>query len=369
MVTVGVEEEFLLLDAATGLPVPLADRVRAAAGLRSAPDEGEVQPELLQAQVEIATPVCGSPAEVARHLRRLRGAVAGAAADFACRLVASGTPPLKAADPVPVTDTRRYRGLRAQAPQLVAEQLINGMHVHVAVPDRACGVSVLNRVRVWLPTLVAMAANSPLWDGSDTGFASWRTVVFGRWPVSGPPPRFADLADHEARVRALLAGEVVLDRGQIYWQARLSERYPTVEVRCMDVQLRASDAALFAGLVRALVGTALRESEAGLPVPDCPPEMLQAANWHAARHGLGGGLLTPCGTLVSAEAAVRGLVSHVSPLLVESGDRREVCALAERLLREGTAAARQRRAFGSGGSRAVLDLITVETSDRHPSRI
>ncbi|MEV8533639.1 glutamate--cysteine ligase [Streptomyces sp. NPDC051211] len=361
MMTVGVEEEFVLLDAATGLPVPLAEKVRAVAGLRCRPErgEGEVQSELLQVQLEIATPVCTSIEEVSRHLGRMRHLVAEAAGAFGCRPAACGTPPLKGPGPVPVTRGTRYRAMTEQAPQLVAEQLINGMHIHVGVPDRARGVAVLNRVRVWLPTLVAMAANSPFWCGDDTGFASWRTVVFGRWPVSGPPPRFAGLEDYDRRLRALVDGEVMLDIGQAYWQARLSERYPTIEVRCMDVQLGVEEAAWFAGLVRALVGTALRESEAGLPVPDCAPELLQAANWHAARHGLTGALLAPGGsTLVSAEAAVGGLLSHVAPALVAAGDRKGVTRLAEELLRRGTAADRQRQAYAQGGMRGVVDLVT-----------
>ncbi|MFD0381954.1 glutamate-cysteine ligase family protein [Streptomyces stramineus] len=141
------------------------------------------------------------------------------------------------------------------------------MHVHAAVPDRSAGVAVLNRIRLWLPVLVAMAGNSPLWRGEDTGFASWRTVIFGRWPVAGPPPAFADGPDYDRRVADLVSSGAIADTGQIYWQARLSEHYPTIEVRCFDVQLTVEDAVMFAGIVRALVATALREEDAGLPVP------------------------------------------------------------------------------------------------------
>lgn len=103
--------------------------------------------------------------------------------------------------------------MRGEARLLVDEQLICGMHVHVGVPDRETGVAVLNRLRVWLPTLLALSANGPLWDGRDTGFASWRTIIFGRWPVSGPAPYFAGLADYEARADALLESGLVPDRG------------------------------------------------------------------------------------------------------------------------------------------------------------
>ncbi|CAM5243526.1 Putative glutamate--cysteine ligase 2 OS=Streptomyces alboniger OX=132473 GN=CP975_00895 PE=3 SV=1 [Streptomyces alboniger] len=361
MITIGVEEEYLLLDPETCLPVPLADEVRAAAGLGPIAEDGEVQPELLQAQVEIATPVCTSLDEVGGHLLRLRHALGTAAEKHGCRLAACGVAPFRAETPVPVTRDARYLALRSHAPQLVAEQLVNGMHVHAAVPDKETGVAVLSRVRPWLPVLVAMSANSPFWDGKDTGFASWRTVIFGRWPVSGPPPRFTSLADHDSRVRALLDTGVIEDAGQLYWQARLSDRYPTIEVRCADVQLRADAAVMFAGLVRALVATALREQRTGAPLPECPHELLQAMNWHAARHGLSGQLVDPSGRARKAGDVLCVLLDHLTPALDEAGDTREVTSLVHRLLQEGTPADRQRRALAEGGLTGLTELITDET--------
>ncbi|CAL9336957.1 Putative glutamate--cysteine ligase 2 [Streptomyces sp. enrichment culture] len=357
MTTIGVEEEYLLIDPATGRLVCLAEKVRNAAGLEPFVTAQEVQPELLQAQVEVATPVCASLEEVGGHLLRLRHAVAGAAETHGCRIVACGTPPLRQGLPVPVTDQARYRCLQRQAPQLVAEQLVNGMHVHVAVPGRQAGVQVLNRIRGWLPVLTAMAANSPLWEGQDTGFASWRTIVFGRWPVSGVPPRFADETDYETRVRRLLDTGVISDTGQLYWQARLSERYPTIEIRCPDVQLRTDDAVLFAGLVRALVDTALRETEAGVAEPDPDPEMLQTAMWQAARHGLNGDLISPGGRRVRAGDAVSRLLAHIGPALDTAGDTREITSLVHRLLQQGTGADRQRQSLAEGGIDAVIAMV------------
>ncbi len=186
MLTIGVEEEYLLLDRDSCLPVPRSAQVRAVADrLRSVAEE-EVEPELLQAQVEVGTPICESLTEVSANLIRLREAVGTAAAKAGCRMAACGAAPARASTPVPVTAKERYQAMSQDAPQLVDEQLINGMHVHVGIPDRDSGVGVLNRLRPWLPVLVALGANSPLWDGGDTGFASWRTLVFDRWPASGP---------------------------------------------------------------------------------------------------------------------------------------------------------------------------------------
>ncbi|MEW1906339.1 MULTISPECIES: glutamate--cysteine ligase [unclassified Streptomyces] len=361
MITIGVEEEYLLLDPDTCLPVPLGDQVRASAGLQPLVEGSEVQSELLQAQVEVATPVCTDLEEVGGHLLRLRHALGMAAEKNGCLLAACATAPYREAAPVPVTRKARYLAMSSQAPQLVAEQLVNGMHVHAAVPDREMGVAVLSRIRVWLPVLVAMSANSPLWDGGDTGFASWRTVIFGRWPVSGPPPRFTSLADHEERVQSLLDTGIIADTGQLYWQARLSDRYPTVEVRCADVQLRADEAVMFAGIVRALVATAINEEKAGMPLPDCSPELLQASNWHAARHGLSGLLVDPEGRSRRAGDVMCALLEHITPALDESGDTREVTSLLHRLLQEGTSADRQRRALAEGGLPGLVELITTET--------
>ncbi|MDI5962163.1 glutamate--cysteine ligase [Streptomyces sp. SL13] len=356
MVTVGVEEEYLLLDAESGSPVSRWEEVRAAAVRQPALLNGEVERELLQAQVEVATPVCGSIDEVGDHLRRLRGALHLAAAETGCRIAACGAAPFLG--PATVTDEPRYRTMLDDAARLVDEMMINGMHVHVAVPDRRAAIAALNRIRRWLPVLVALGSNSPYWDGSETGFASWRTVVFGRWPVSGPPPVFAGPEDYDHRTAALLRTGVIRDRGQIYWQARPSERYPTLEVRALDVQLLPEDAVTLAGLIRSLVATALREADDGTPFTPEPSELLAAANWHAARHGLNGELVDPVGGgLRPAAEVVTTLLEHLTPALKEAGDLDRVEGGVRRLLTDGSGEQRQRRALDGGGPGALLDLL------------
>ncbi|MFE0459909.1 glutamate--cysteine ligase [Kitasatospora sp. NPDC058965] len=362
--TVGVEEEYLLVDPDSGLPTPRVEAVRETAGLHPAVDGEELQNELLQAQVEVATPVCRDLHEVGGHLLRLRHALAVAAEQADCRLAACGTAPYAHADrPPTITDAPRYHSIRRDVSRLADEALINGMHVHVAVPGPEAAIAVLNRLRGWLPVLTALSANSPLWYGSDTGFASWRTVVFGRWPISGIPPRFADAADYDRRVDHLLAAGLIRDRGQLYWQARPSARFPTVELRAMDVQLRADEAVMLAGLVRALVVTALRDAAAGRPLPDRSPESLEGAAWHAARHGLTGtlhdardGLARPAPVLVAE------MVDHLAPVLDEWGDTRAVVPLVERMLAEGNGAERQRRHLERHGKAGLLAMIADESA-------
>ncbi|MEE4540508.1 glutamate--cysteine ligase [Streptomyces sp. V4-01] len=365
-VTLGVEEEYLLLDERTGLPVPRVSEVMAAAAQEPWLGQDEVDDELLQAQVEVATPVCTGLDEVSAHLARFRQALAAAAHHAGCRLASAGAGPLPSGPTVPVTGKQRYREMRAEAGRLVDEQLICGMHIHVAVPDRQAGAAALGRLRPWLPVLVALGANSPFWDGRDTGFASWRTVVFGRWPVSGAPPFFADATQYEQRVDALLATGVVPDRHQLYWHARLSEEYPTLEVRAPDVQLDVQSAVTLAGLSRAMVATALREGRRGARPLDPPASVLEAAGWHAARHGLSGDLVDPrSGTPAPAAEVVGSLLDRLTPALDDLGDLDRVTAGVQRLLDAGTGAARQRAALAEGGIEAVLDLIAP--GGREPS--
>ncbi|GAA2749963.1 glutamate--cysteine ligase [Kitasatospora cinereorecta] len=363
MLTLGVEEEYLLLDLDTGLPRARAEQVRRTAGLQYSLAEAEVQRELLQAQLEVATPICRELAEVGGHLLRMRHALGDAAVTDGCRLAASAAAPFADHLTVPITDTARYRAMHADAPQLTDEQLITGMHVHLGIPDRAAGVVVMNGLRPWLPLLVALAANSPLWHGVDTGFASWRTIVFSRWPVSGPPPRFEDAADYDRRTQALVARRLIHDRGQIYWHIRLSDRYPTVEIRAMDVQLRPDEAVMLAGTVRALADQAISDERAGRPAPAVQPEALAAAVWHGARHGSTSEVFDPVhGRLTAIGDAAAILLDSVDPALSRSGDRRHIVPVFERLLREGNGATRQRRVLRERGREGLIAMISDQTT-------
>ncbi|MFC6600091.1 carboxylate-amine ligase [Kitasatospora paranensis] len=360
--TVGVEEEYLLLDPESGLPLPRVEEVCRIAGLHPAVHHEELQNELLQAQVEVATPVCRDLDEVGGHLLRLRHALATAAETAGCRLAACGTAPYAPPVPPEIVDAPRYHSIRKVVSRLADEAMINGMHVHVAVPDPQTGVAVLNRLRPWMPVLIALSANSPLWQGSDTGYASWRTVVFGRWPISGIPPHFADAQDYERRIDHLLAAELIRDRGQVYWQARLSAKFPTVELRAMDVQLRADEAVMLAGLVRALVVTAMQDEAAGRPPAPRTPESLEGAGWHAARYGLDGTLHDPV-TGMSRPAAelVRGMLEQLGPVLAALGDTRAVAPLVHRLLAEGNGAERQRRHLAEHGRAGLIAMIAAQS--------
>ncbi|MFJ8622972.1 glutamate--cysteine ligase [Kitasatospora sp. NPDC093550] len=363
MLTLGIEEEYLLLDPATGLPMARAAQVRRAARLQPALERGEVQHELLQAQLEVATPVCRGLEEAGGHLLRMRLALGEAAREEGCRLAACGAAPFAERLPVPVTDTARYRAMHADARRLTDEQLICGMHVHLGIPDRAAGVTVMNGLRGWLPLLVALAANSPLWQNTDSGFASWRTIVFGRWPVSGPPPRFDGPQDYGLRTAALVESGLIRDIGQVYWHIRLSERFPTVEVRAMDVQLRPDEAVMLAGIARALATRSLTDARAGHEPPPVHGELLAAAVWHSARHGTTSTVFDPLsGRLVPTAEAAAALLDHIGPVIDRTGDRRHLTPVLEHLLKEGNGAARQRRRLHTEGRTGLVAMVTDQTT-------
>jgi glutamate---cysteine ligase / carboxylate-amine ligase len=358
--TVGVEEEFLLLDRRTGLPVPVAGPVLQDAAWLDRHGRSTLQHEVLRSQVETATPVCHSLDEVAATLRESRRALALAAERHHVGLASIGAAPDCYLEQ-PLTTTIRYLAMHRQAAGLLDEQLINGMHVHVEVPSRAHGVQVLNRLRPYLHVLLAFSANSPMWRGRDSGFASWRAVHSQRWPVEGAPPYFPDAHAHDRHIQSLLRTGVVLDTAMVYWQARLSEQYPTVEVRVGDVALDVDGAVAYTGLVRGLIVAALSEEEDGDSCPVPAAGLLRAASWQAARYGLDGELVSPSSVsagmpvLAPAASVVRGVAARAARHLGAEGPA--LLALVEAVLEQGNGAQRQRRAWAQGGLPALVDLV------------
>jgi carboxylate-amine ligase len=348
--TLGVEEEFVLLDPATGAASLAApDLVRMLEG------EPGVQQELMRFQVEIATPVCTSMDDAGRELARLRRLVAEAAARLGCRLVASGTAPYRTPGLAAVTGQPRYRELARRYGALVADAGTCSCHVHVGVPSRDLGVQVLARLRPWLAPLLAITVNSPIAGGRDTAWASWRYPLWSRWPTARAPAVWPDAAAYDAAVRGYIAGGAALDQRGVYVLARLSPRYPTVEVRVADVCLDTSTAVLLAGLTRALVATALAETRQGAPVPAAPARWVEAALTAAARHGLTGPAIDPLtGRSADARLLRSRLLDHVHAALSDRGDTEHITALVHRLDDQGTGADRQRALFAAAGSASAF---------------
>lgn len=348
--TVGVEEELLLVDPVSGRALALA-----AAVLRDVADGGPaadqvLTAELMRQQIETNTRPCVKLDELAGELRRWRRAASVAAEGRGARVAALATSPLPV-DPS-ISTLPRYRRIVDAFGLTAREQLTCGCHVHVRIESEAEGVAVLDRIRGWLPCLLALSANSPFWQGRDSGYASFRSQVWGRWPSAGPTELFGSAEAYHATTRAMIESGTLLDLGMLYFDARLSDAHPTVEVRVADVCLVADDAVLLAALARALVETAARSWRAGVPAPPLRTELLRLASWRAGQSGLDGDLVDPTGRPAPAERVIRALMDHVRPVLDDHGEREVVEDLVTAVLRRGNGAAAQRQIFQASGQLA-----------------
>ncbi|MEV6813011.1 glutamate--cysteine ligase [Micromonospora sp. NPDC051296] len=346
LLTVGVEEEFLLVDPDTGAAVPAVDAV-----LEQVPAEvrGQVEREFQTSQIEIGSPPGLELSSIRHSLGLLRAALADAAERAGVRLLAIGTGPVDGPVP-PVVDKPRFDRMLERFRLLVPGPGNNGMHVHVGVPDADTGVQVLNHVRPWLPILHAVTANSPFARGADTGYASWRSIEWERWPSVAPTPYLASHEHYRRLIQQLIGSGVMLDEGMLYWYARLSAKYPTVELRIGDVCPTVDDAVLVAALVRALVATALDDIAAGRPALPADHHLLVGAHWRAAHDGLEGAAVDlASGELRPAWDLLHQLVGRLGPALERHGDLAEVTGLLDGLRGHGTGAARQRAVYARTG--------------------
>lgn len=336
----GAEEELLLVDPATGAPRGRAGAVREEAG-------GDLDGEIRTEQVETATAPHHSADDLAADLRRRRREAREAARASGVEVAGLATPPVApdAATEAAAVPPGRYARIAERFGAIATAQLTSGQHVHVEVGSPEEGVGVLDRIGPWLPVLRALAANSPWWRGRDTTYASYRSVVWGRWPQAGPTRVFGSLAAYDAAVAAMLATDTVLDEAMVYFDARLSRALGTVELRVTDVALEVDDAVLVAVLARALVTTAARAHRRGEPLPSVPIEALRLAHWRAARWGLSGDLVDPReGRPVPAREVLDALRAHVVEALADTGDAERAADGCARLLAGGTGAERQRDA-------------------------
>ncbi len=351
--TVGVEEEFLLVDPRTGEPAPRNTEVAAEAENCGA----TLDLELSSCQVETTSSIATTSAGLTDDLIRLRRTAAEAAQAAGVRLLALGLPPVTPHE-FPVTDTDRYRRIGEQFGMVAHEQGICGCHVHVQVPDRAAAVHASNWLRPWLPSLLALSANSAIYRNTDSGYASWRSVLWRRWPVAGPPPFFSSPEEYDRTVRMLVDTGVILDPNMVYWDVRLSASFPTVEVRVADVPATVADTVLLATLIRAAVMTALDEQGlGGGSAVRLPPAALRAAYWKAAHDGLSGhtlDLIDGRGA-VPAREQLHTLVRRVRPALDALGEHDRVVAELDRIVAQGNGAMRQRAAWRERGE--VMDVI------------
>ena len=347
MARFGIEEEFVLLDEQTLVPSGMSVEAR---------DEilREVGPgltaEYLTCQLESATAPVTTTEQARADLRRTRSRLGRAAAMHGAIVACSGTPFISPNRFV-VSSSPHYDAVSAQLGEITREHEVNGVHVHVEVDGDEERVRVLNRIRAWLPTLLALTGNSPFTHGRDSGFASWRSILIHRLPSSWSPPHFEDLDDYRTRIDQLISMGAIADASSLSWTVRLSERFPTVEVRVFDAQLDSEDTLLAAALCRGIMTSDAFDAAAPMPL-----DVIDASLWTAARFGPDARLVDPLtGEVASVRRISAGLLDRLTPTLHRLGDAYLVAEGLARNETDGTGAQRQLRAYAENGTAGLRD--------------
>src|SRR5437660_4105123 len=353
--TLGVEEEYMLLDGETFDLVQHIDTVLAAVAGHEL--ETVINPELMQSVLEIATPVCHTPAEVADQLRRIRGYVGGIARDQGLRVGSAGTHPFSLFERQRITARDRYRALVDQMQYVARRELIFGLHIHVAVDDAEKAIQVVNGLLPQLGPLLALSASSPFWRGGPTGLRSSRQMIFAAFPRSGPPPRFKDYNDYAEVVGQLEKTGCIKDYTHIWWDIRLHPRLGTVEIRICDAVTRVEDAVALAAYCQALVKHYCERYDRGDEIPSYHRILTTENKWLAARYGLEApvmDLATGRRNRVPVAQLVRRTLRDVEPHAQELGAERELEGIRE-ILGRGNGSDRQRRIFNA--NRDIVEVV------------
>jgi carboxylate-amine ligase len=353
--TLGVEEEYMLLD---GKTFDLVQHVEAVlASTEGHPLQDSVNTELMQSVLEVATPVCRTPADVTRELGRLRSYVSGLAREHELRLGSAGTHPFSLFERQRITARDRYRALVDQLQYVARRELIFGMHVHVAVDGADKAVQIVNGLLPHLGPLLALSASSPFWRGSPTGLSSTRQMIFAAFPRSGPPPRFRDYADYAEVVGHLEKTGCIADYTHIWWDIRPHPRLGTVEIRVCDAVTRVEDAVAIAAYCQSVVKDLSERFDAGEEIPSYHRILTSENKWLAARYGLEApvmDLTTGRRNRIPVAQLVRRTLRDVEPHARELGCERELEGIRE-ILGRGNSADRQLRVFNA--NRDIVEVV------------
>ena len=353
--TLGVEEEYMLLDGETFDLVQHIDTVLADVSGHEL--EPQINAELMQSVLEVATPVCHTPADVEAQLRALRTYVCEVARARGMRVGSSGTHPFSLFETQRITAKDRYRALVDQMQYIARRELIFGLHVHVAVDNPEKAIQVVNGLIVHLPEHVALSASSPFWRGEPTGLHSSRHMVFAAFPRSGPPPRFKDYADYAEVVGQLERTGVIADYTHIWWDIRLHPRLGTIEIRICDAVTSLDDVIAITAYCQALVKHYSELYDAGNEIPSFHRILTTENKWLAARYGLDAPVMdlqTGKRNRAPVSQSIRRTLKVIAPHARELGAESELNRVEEIVVR-GNSADRQLRTFNA--NRDVVEVV------------
>ena len=354
--TLGVEEEYMLLDGETFDLVQHIDTVLAAVAGHEL--EPVINPELMQSVLEIATPVCHTPSEVAHQLRRIRAYVIEVAREQGMRVGSAGTHPFSLFERQRITAKDRYRALVDQMQYVARRELIFGLHIHVAVDDAEKAIQVVNGLLPQLGPLLALSASSPFWRGEPTGLRSSRQMVFAAFPRSGPPPRFKDYNDYAEVVGQLEKTGCIADYTHIWWDIRLHPRLGTIEIRICDAITRLEDVVALVAYCQALVKLLSERFERGEEIPSYHRILTTENKWLAGRYGLEAPLMdlaTGRRNRIQMAQLIKRTLREIEPHARELGSERELEGI-EAILRNGNGADRQLRVFNA--NRDIVEVVS-----------
>src|SRR5437763_10749364 len=326
-------------------------------------ENGQVKPERMESVLEVATTPCRNTPEAGAELRQLRASVADLARDRGLAIGSAGTHPFAMWEDQRIVARPRYRDLVAALRFVARQELIFGVHVHVGVDDADKAIHVANGMRVHVPLLLALSANSPFWRADATGLLSTRTPIFRAFPRVGIPPTYKDFAEYSARVGFMIESGAIEDYTYLWYDVRPHPNFGTVEVRVMDAQTRLEHTLALAALVQALIKELCEHYDSGQQLSKYPFEMLDENKWLAARHGLDGELVDlPSVERVRTRDLVKRVRDRVRGHAEELGSADDLHALDD-LLERGNGASRQIVVYEANHDlREVVSEIIDKTS-------
>jgi glutamate---cysteine ligase / carboxylate-amine ligase len=357
--TLGVEEEFQIVDPATGeLRSHVSELIAA-----SSPALGEqIKPELHQSIVEMGTQICGNVEELRGEIVRIRGELVAAAERVGLQVAAAGTHPFSSWIDQVISPGERYQTIVEELQQLARSLLIFGLHVHVAVPDNTTAIDLMNMVRYFLPHVLALSTSSPFWMGRDTGLKSYRTTIFRRFPRTGVPDYFGSWSEYENYIKLLVELHCIDNAKKIWWDVRPHPTFGTLEFRVCDVPTKVEESVAIAGLIQAIVVKLHRLYMQNMGFRLYPRALIEENKWRASRWGIQGKLIDfGKRTEVPMKDLAIELLEFVDDVLDDLGSRSAVDYI-RTILREGTSADRQVRVFREAGDlKAVVRHLVAET--------
>jgi glutamate---cysteine ligase / carboxylate-amine ligase len=355
--TIGIEEELMIVDGET------YELVNAIESLLEDEADGQIKPELMESVLEIATLPAANAAEAGTQLRALRRRVSDNAAQRGLTVGSAGTHPFAMWEDQRIAARSRYRELVSALRFVARQELIFGLHVHVGRDDPDKAIHVANGMRVHLPVLLALSANSPFWRGDGTGLASTRLPIFRAFPRVGVPPSYRDWADYERQIEFMVSSGVMEDYTFLWYDVRPHPKLGTVEIRACDAQTRVEHTLGLAALIQAMVKELAEHYDAGTHLGEYPWQMLDENRWLAARHGLDGELVDlPANERVATKALARRLLDRLREHAQDLGSAHELDGIAD-LLARGNGAARQLVVYEANHDlREVMSEIVAATA-------